>query len=208
MLLIRLQTDQIKDFQFHVGKGYQIVQHKTAHVGKEGLLLRTAEVRPGFYVWTVPPSKDEKTGKVTVGPGYCFQAGAKEMILTKPPIPLEQALGLVNQTMADLASAIKTKDFKLLYAKISKQWQSEITPMKLSGVFKDFTEKKIDLTNLKDIRPEFTEYPFRDIRGWLVLQGHYPTKPFAVVFIFKYLKEGSAWKLNSVNLSVRDRRVR
>lgn len=116
--------------------------------------------------------------------------------------PLDQLQRLVNATLLDFAVAIKARDFTGFYHKIAKLWQAQTTPEELTTGFKSFSDQNIDLTVLQGLDPVFTEEPFLNDNGWLVLQGHYPTQPSITYFTLEYLYEESEWKLGVIDINV------
>ncbi len=112
-------------------------------------------------------------------------------------------LQLVDGTMFDLALAIKARDFTGFYNNISVLWQRNSTPEELYKAFKEFSDNNIDLTGFQEFEPIFTEEPFLDANGYLVLQGYYPTQPAVIYFTLEYLNENTAWKLIAINVDVK-----
>ena len=116
--------------------------------------------------------------------------------------PVDQLKQLVNATMLDFAVANKARDFTGFYHKIAQLWQAQTTPEELTILFKSFSDQNIDLTVLQGLDPVFTEGPFLNDKGWLVLQGHYPTQPSITYFILEYLYEEPEWKLVVIDINV------
>ncbi len=117
------------------------------------------------------------------------------------PAP-DQIRSLVKATMLDFALAVKAKDFTSFYKNIAKLWQAKTSAQELAQIFKSFIDQKIDLTVLDDLVPAYSKKPALDSQGWLVIEGAYPTKPSAVNFILKYIKEGATWKLVEIEVNV------
>ena len=116
--------------------------------------------------------------------------------------PVDQLKQLVNATMLDFAVANKARDFTGFYHKIAQLWQTQTTPEELTAVFESFSDQNIDLTVLQGLDPVFTEEPFLNDKGWLVLQGHYPTQPSITYFILEYLYEEPEWRLVVIDINV------
>jgi hypothetical protein len=117
-------------------------------------------------------------------------------------LPVDQLKQLVNATMLDFAVATKARDFTGFYHKIAQLWQAQTTPEELTTAFKSFSDQNIDLTVLQGLDPVFTEEPFLNDNGWLVIQGHYPTQPSITYFMLEYLYEEPEWKLGVINVNV------
>jgi hypothetical protein len=124
-------------------------------------------------------------------------AGKKEM----PPD--DQLAALTNQSVMLLAQSVSKDDFSELYNSIAKVWQKQMTREELRNEFKDFIDKKIPLTIIKGTAPVFSEKPYFDSSGMLILNGQYPSKPFRVEFRLAFLNEESTWRLAAVNVSTR-----
>ena len=117
-------------------------------------------------------------------------------------LPSEKRLiRLSRKTTSRFVDAIKTNDFSSFYGAISHVWSLEISPEKLSQVFKQF--RKIYETNpashqyfesLATMQPIFTEKPSIDLSSFLVVSGKYNVKP-EFTFVYKYIFEGLGWKL-------------
>jgi len=114
--------------------------------------------------------------------------------------PEDQLVDLTNRSMALLARAVDRDDFSDLYASIAKLWQQQITKEALRDRLAVFIEKKISLTVIEGVSPVFSEKPYFDSDGLLVLKGRYPSKPYEVVFELDYFNEESAWKLFGLNV--------
>ncbi|MGB9004613.1 MAG: hypothetical protein WCB96_02705 [Candidatus Aminicenantales bacterium] len=114
----------------------------------------------------------------------------------------DQIRSLVKATMLDFALAVKAKDFTSFYKNIAMPWQAKTSAQELAQIFKSFIDQKIDLTVLDDLEPAYSKKPALDSQGWLVIEGTYPTKPSAVNFILKYIKEGATWKLAEIEVNV------
>ncbi|MBC7900415.1 MAG: hypothetical protein H7070_10225 [Saprospiraceae bacterium] len=109
---------------------------------------------------------------------------------------------MIKETTSDFASAIETEDFSTLYAKSSSDFQSTYTEDQMKDVFKTFvTNRKRILPSLKKVpetTAEFSPKPsIRTEKGLeiLVVNGKFPTKPFAVKFEYEYVKRGGEWKM-------------
>jgi hypothetical protein len=102
---------------------------------------------------------------------------------------------LVAEAMSNLALSIKAKDISPFYRHISHMWQQQTTPQNLATAFKPFLDREVDLAQLDGVSPTFDGAPTVDEDGLLLLKGHYPARPAAVNFEFKYVYEGVGWKL-------------
>ena len=117
------------------------------------------------------------------------------------PAP-DQAEALVKASMLDFALAVKAKDFTAFHKHIAKFWQVRTSAGELAQIFKAFIDQEIDLTVLDDLRPTLTKKPAVNSQSWLVVEGAYATKPSAVDFSLKYIKEGVDWKLVGIEVNI------
>src|SRR3989339_47220 len=108
------------------------------------------------------------------------------------PLPSrEEETALVNRTMGDFARALTQKDFAGFYGNISAIWQRQTTPEKIAQAFAGFmpfgreVQQSIDEKNI------------------LTLQGFYRIEATKMLFNLKYAREGDAWKLLGMDLSVK-----
>jgi hypothetical protein len=110
---------------------------------------------------------------------------------SKDKVPSEALLRqLTTDTLLAMDQAIKTKDSKALQSKIAK-----------NAPRPDFQNFNPDLSGVKDVAPTFAPPATIDKDGHLIVHGMYPSKPNRVTFEFRYVFEGSEWKLLSHNLS-------
>jgi hypothetical protein len=131
------------------------------------------------------------------------------------PIPDPKQLDtLVRKTMALLADAIRRDDFQAFYDSISREWKvghrsdgtqmGGVTPTILKNHFQGFVDKKIDLTNIADLKPVYEQPPYIDPNGLLDARGHFDRPPTRVEFSFGYVYELPWWKLVSIDVGIRE----
>ena len=131
--------------------------------------------------------------------------GSSSSAADKKEIPSEdQLVALTNRSMMLLAQAISRDDFSDFYGSIATVWQQQITKDKLREQMVSFIEKKIPLTIIEGVSPVFSEKPFFDKDGLLIVNGQYPTKPYRVEFRLDFVNEESQWKLLGFNVNTRD----
>jgi len=124
---------------------------------------------------------------------------------TKKEIPsADQAVALTNRSMMLLAQAVSRDDFTDFYGSIASLWKQQITKDKLREHVADFINKKISLTLIEGVTPIFSEKPYFDKDGLLVLKGRYPTQPYWVEFELDFFNEESQWKLFGFNVVTRN----
>jgi len=114
--------------------------------------------------------------------------------------PGDQLVELANRSMQLLAQAVSRDDFSELHASLAELWQQQITMEALRGQLVEFIDKKISLAVTDGVDPVFSEKPYFDEDGLLVLKGRYPSRPYEVEFEFDFYNEGSQWKLFGFNV--------
>lgn len=133
--------------------------------------------------------------------------GSSSSTANKKEIPAEDELvALTNRSMMLLAQAVSGDDFSDFYGSIATVWQQQITKEKLQEPLTSFIEKKIPLTIIEGVSPVFSEKPFFDKDGLLVVNGQYPTRPYRVEFRLDFINEESQWKLFGFHVVTRDQK--
>ncbi len=114
----------------------------------------------------------------------------------------DELLSMASQSIYELGKAVNSKNFSDFYSKISLLWQSQTSKEKLFAVFKTFSDNNIDLTVVKDLKPEFIEKPgFVDQRS-ILLKGFYTVKEKRYYFDLLYIYENNKWMLLGAGLNV------
>ena len=70
-------------------------------------------------------------------------------------------------------------------------------------IFQVFIDKNIDLRVLDRYTPLFDEKPGLDNEGFLVLKGHFATRPSIAIFDMKFMKIGDTWKLMRLFVNIK-----
>jgi hypothetical protein len=198
----RTLTDQNADLSFLEGQSPTFREKPS--IGEHGELV----LQGAFPGLTSPLNfifryvrQDEEWKLVGINISSDETPGGTETKATKGEIPAEdQLIDLTNRSMAILARAVDRDDFSDFHASIAKLWQQQITKEALRDRLAVFIEKKIPLTVIEGVSPVFSEKPYFDSDGLLVLKGRYPSQPYEVVFELDYFNEESAWKLFGFNV--------
>ncbi|ALM10241.1 MAG TPA: hypothetical protein DEB30_04620 [Candidatus Peribacter riflensis] len=121
------------------------------------------------------------------------------------PLPSrEEETALVNRTMGDFARALTQKDFAGFYGNISAIWQRQTTPEKIAQAFAGFMPFGREVQkSITSGLPTFNAQPSIDEKNILTLQGFYRIEATKMLFNLKYAREGDAWKLLGMDLSVK-----
>lgn len=124
-------------------------------------------------------------------------------IKAQAPVPAEAELErMATAALLDFNQAIQAKDFTAFYDKLSDTWKKQTSPQALQKSFHEFIDKSVDISGIKDVKPQFSPAPAVDDKGVLVLAGRYPTQPSQVRFELRYVYEGGGWKMISISVKV------
>ena len=117
-----------------------------------------------------------------------------------PSVPATADLDkLVHETLAAFGTAVRAKNFNTFYAQVSDVWKKQTSPAQLLTAFQTFVDKKIDLGDVKSLKPEYSPAPAVDADGVLTLVGTLDGDA-TIHFDLKYIQEKGAWKLFGIKL--------
>lgn len=123
------------------------------------------------------------------------------------PVPGEAELqAMIKATLTDFNAAVQKKDFTDFHGKVSDLWKKTVTVEAFNNGFKQFMDKKIDISNIKDETATFDPAPSivkKNNLNVLLVKGRYNTSPLPVRFDNEYIKEGDVWKLISIRVDTR-----
>ena len=202
----RTLTDQNADLSFIEGQSPTFREKPS--IGEHGELI----LQGAFPGLTSPLNfifryvrQDEEWKLVGVNISSDETPAGTETKATKGEIPPEdQVLLLTNRSMTLLAEAVSHDDFSEFYGSLAALWQQQISKASLRERLADFIDKKISLTVIEGVSPVFSEKPYIDNDGLLVLKGRYPTRPYEVEFELDFYNEESQWKLFGFNVYTRN----
>jgi len=130
---------------------------------------------------------------------------APSAALSPGVVPPENELAaLTHRSMKLLAAAVARDDFSEIHREIANAWRKQMSLDDMRSTFHVFVEKKIPLTVIETSAPVFTEKASIDSDGILNVAGHYPTKPFRVVFALRFLNEESQWRLAGIQVNTKE----
>lgn len=122
-------------------------------------------------------------------------------------VPSEREMEeLTQETLGDFNDAVQQGDFTDFHDKVSSVWKSTSSPEKFNEGFKQFIEKKVDISKIKGKEATFDPQPTVSTKGKykvLSASGKYDTSPLPVRFETEYIKEGGTWKLISIRVDTR-----
>jgi hypothetical protein len=199
-------TEQNVDLTFVEGMSPEFKEKPS--IDNNGILILKGSypARPAPLNFTVKYIREESEWKL-VGIFITMEEAPADATsaANKKEIPsADQVVALTNRSMMLLAQAVSRDDFSDFYGSIAKLWQQQITKDKLREQLVVFIEKKISLTIIEGVTPVFSEKPYLDKDGLLVLKGRYPTQPYWVEFELDFFNEESQWKLLGFNVVTRN----
>ena len=121
-----------------------------------------------------------------------------------PKLPKDKELkALAFDSLFAFNKAVQQKSFARFYEeRLSSQFRKQFSLEKFAATFQQFIVKGYDISNIAKSEPVFDSPPAFDSDGFLVLQGHYDTRPNRVTFKLTYVYESSAWKLVGIDVHV------
>ena len=154
--------------------------------------------------------KNNDSNKTVVNTDSTPAATPEESTLSDEPrgdVPSEREMDdLTKTTLLDFNDAVLSGDFTDFHSKISNVWKKTSTPETFNQGFKEFIDKKIDISTIKGKTAEYDPQPTVARKsGYKVLsaKGKYETSPLPTRFETEYIKEGSDWKLISIRVDTR-----
>ncbi len=138
----------------------------------------------------------------TVKPAEKTEQVEKTEVQQKEIPPMNELIMMTNNAVMALGIAINNDDFSGFYNSISQLWQNQTNANELRNIFKQFIEKNIDLTTIKNISPVYSDKPNLNSEELLILKGYYTAKPYTVYFELKFIYEYPKWKLFGIHINV------
>lgn len=110
---------------------------------------------------------------------------------------------LINRDMTEFARAIKSADFTTFHSKLAREFQTQHSADKLKDTFREFIDKKIDLSDVERVKPSITKPASINAEGLLQVEGEYKTRPVHIEFALKYLFQDREWKVLGINVKTK-----
>ena len=117
-----------------------------------------------------------------------------------------QLQAMTTEILLKFNDAVQKGDFTDFHGNISSVWKKTSTPETFNQGFKEFIDKKIDISTIKGKTAEYDPQPTVVKKsGYKVLsaKGNYDTSPLPTRFDIEYIQEGSEWKLISIRVDTR-----
>lgn len=110
---------------------------------------------------------------------------------------------LIRTTLMTFNDANMTNNYAVLIAKASKQFQSQLTPEKLSSAFEGFRTNKLFFEDIVAEEYDSSEKAQIDSEGALVLAGAFKSEVNHVKYKLRFVQNDNVWKLLGINVDVR-----
>jgi len=111
---------------------------------------------------------------------------------------------IIKSALLTFNDANVTGNYAVMHAKLSKRSRDQITPAKLAEVFKAWRDRHIFIYLIAAKAPIASEPPKFDNDGQLRLKGYFDANGKQVVYDLGFFLEDGAWKVATINPSVRD----
>ena len=110
---------------------------------------------------------------------------------------------LIKAALLSFNDANVTGNYAVFHAKLSKPFRDQFPPEKLSEIFKEFRDKRIDFDIIAAKRPIGTEEPKIADNGTLSIKGYFDTAPSRVNYDLAFIMSDGDWKLIRINVNVK-----
>jgi hypothetical protein len=114
-------------------------------------------------------------------------------------VPSERTLEVLVKTSL---LSFNDANVTVLHDKLSKPFRQEYPPERLKEVFKEFSEKNIDIELVAALKPTYEPPASIDSEGKLVVKGYFPTEPIRVNFNLAFIPSDGEWKLIRLNVKL------
>jgi len=111
---------------------------------------------------------------------------------------------LVISTLISFNDANLTGNYSVLRARASQQFQEQVSIKQLEKEFDVFRKNNIDIAAvaISELVPD--DEGAIDKNGVLRLSGYVDMETMRVVYVFKYVRNGGAWKLLSMDVRAKN----
>lgn len=137
---------------------------------------------------------------------YAIRKPSSGLQVESPDLQLpseEEQVQLVRGSMHAFAVSVNEGSMAKFHGHTSNLWQQQFSIDDLDQAFGAFYELGADLTVLDNYSPRFDSIASFDEDGFLLIAGHYPTKPNQLQFEQKYIFEGLGWKLAGFSANIK-----
>ncbi len=123
--------------------------------------------------------------------------------VNRQAVPDEQTIRkMALAAMLDFNAALRKKSFDDFHETLALSWRKQISDTQLLRAFQPFIDKDIDVSGIQDVDFIFDQKPDVNTDGLLIVNGHYPTKPYEVLIELKYMYEVPRWRLFGIDVKL------
>ena len=136
-------------------------------------------------------------------PGLCAVNGSKTPTIAVPSSASElESLGveLSDSAMRLFVEGVRQKDLRTLGPMVSLKFKRTYTPDAVNAAFKQFFAVTVTGDPLAGKSPIFLKAPEITREGLLDVQGLYELPDGVLLFQLAFVREGSGWKLDGINV--------
>lgn len=194
--------DEFREFV----KGRELQKFKSASWSSRSMKNSTGEVRGtveisgvGQVEAFVALVKTDEWRVIRVEIGEDGTKGGEEAAPTIPPE--SEVRQMVADSISLFAVAVNKGSFVEFHAKIADIWKQQITAEELNAAFREFIEKKIDLTRVARMEAHLDRRPALEDTGMLRVEGYFESQP-VTHFNLGYLREEGEWRLASISVDL------
>ena len=109
---------------------------------------------------------------------------------------------LVKTTLMTFNDANLTGNYSVLHGKASKPFREQLPVDKLADVFKEFSDKKVNIESI--VADEISAVDAKIDDAILSLKGRFKDETRRIRFDLKYIREDNAWKLVGINVGYKE----
>lgn len=142
---------------------------------------------------------------IAASPAHAGDQPAAQMPATAQPhvqMPgAEQIVILIRTTLLTLNDALATGNFTVLRDQAAPSFRGPNTAAKLSRIFRNLGERRIDLAGVAMAAPELSAGPMIDANRRLHLEGHFRLQQAAVNFGLIFEMSHGRWRLFGISVN-------
>ena len=121
-----------------------------------------------------------------------------------PQRPYDVEIMLVKNAITAVNHGNITGNYTVLRDLGSAGFRKKNTAAQLAVIFQDLRRRKVDLSPILVLDPQFTQAPTVEQSGQLQLMGFFATQPLLVRFSLAFQRVDGGWMLDMVSLGVVD----
>lgn len=111
---------------------------------------------------------------------------------------------MVKTALMSFNDANLTGNYAVFHARLAPAFQREFPPARLADVFRQFSDRRIDIAAISAARPSFGEGSGVEASGALKLRGQFDGPPRRVRFDLTYMQVEGRWRMVGINVNVGD----